>query len=106
MFPIIFVEGLFGGAIYANTFYLASEEIEDRLREFCMSSISFWYSCGILLAGLIGIPCQDYLQKWRDRGPMPPHMPTPSPNLTSAPSHASPLPVASSVPSPTALNYA
>lgn len=46
--------GLFGGAIYANTFYLASEEIEESLREFCMSSISFWYSFGILFAGLLG----------------------------------------------------
>lgn len=46
--------GLFGGAIYANTFYLASEEIEDRLKEFCLQCIAFWYSIGILSAGLIG----------------------------------------------------
>jgi len=74
LFPIIFVEGLFGGAIYANTFYLASEEIEERLKEFCMSSISFWYSCGILLAGLIGIPWQEMLQKYRWQRGAPQHV--------------------------------
>jgi hypothetical protein len=47
--------GLIGGAVYANAFYLVSEEVKGTIKEFCMSSISFWYSTGILLAGALGM---------------------------------------------------
>jgi len=87
MFPIIFVEGLFGGAIYANTFYLASEEIEDDLKEFCMSSISFWYSNGILLSGLLGIPMSSIIKDYRRESPA---LPPPPPRLGSPSSIWSP----------------
>jgi len=54
LFPIIVWEGLIGGSIYVNAFYLISSEIDDAYKEFCLSSVSFWYACGILGSAFAG----------------------------------------------------
>jgi hypothetical protein len=56
---------LIGGAIYVNAFYLLSEEIEDKYKEFCLSSVSFWYMCGILAAGVAGLFVEPWLAQRR-----------------------------------------
>uniref|UniRef100_A0A8D0D528 Battenin n=1 Tax=Sander lucioperca TaxID=283035 RepID=A0A8D0D528_SANLU len=56
VFPIIFYEGLLGGAAYVNTFYFISKETEDRQREFAMAAASVGDSLGIALAGLAAFP--------------------------------------------------
>lgn len=57
---IVLYEGLLGGAVYVNGFYLASEEIPADKKEFGMSSISVWYSIAILLAGVAAL----FLAPW------------------------------------------
>ncbi|TDH03480.1 hypothetical protein EPR50_G00163790 [Perca flavescens] len=56
VFPIVFYEGLLGGAAYVNTFYFISKETEDRQREFAMAAASVGDSLGIALAGLAAFP--------------------------------------------------
>eukprot|EP01121_Diplochlamys_sp_Union-15-3_P015418 TRINITY_DN5093_c0_g1_i2.p1 TRINITY_DN5093_c0_g1~~TRINITY_DN5093_c0_g1_i2.p1 ORF type:complete len:436 (+),score=47.59 TRINITY_DN5093_c0_g1_i2:80-1387(+) len=62
IFVIILYEGLLGGAVYVNAFYLVSgaTHIEKRYKEFCLSSISFWYAYGILLSSIAGL----FLAPW------------------------------------------
>jgi len=62
---LIVYEGLIGGGVYVNSFYLLAEETEEEIKEYCMSAVSFWYSCGILTAGFAGIPINDWLLKNR-----------------------------------------
>jgi len=95
IFVIIIYEGLLGGALFVNAFYLVAEEVEDNLKEFCMSSISFWYSVGILAAGATGIGVQKWLESVR-----PPPAPAPTPVPAPSPS-PSPSPSLSPSPSPT-----
>jgi len=94
VFVIIFYEGLVGGAIFVNAFYRAAAEVASETKEFCMSSISFWYSCGILLAGVAGQFTQPWLEKVRN--PHPP-APVPSPGPVPVPSYA---PGPASIPHP------
>jgi battenin len=61
LFPIIVWEGLIGGSIYVNAFYLISSEIDDAYKEFCLSSVSFWYACGILGSAFAGLALQPWL---------------------------------------------
>jgi battenin len=65
IFPVVLFEGLVGGAVYVNAFYLISEEIDERYKEFCLSSVSFWYACGILAAGVTGLFVEPWLQQRR-----------------------------------------
>eukprot|EP01124_Arcella_intermedia_P019853 TRINITY_DN2720_c0_g1_i1.p1 TRINITY_DN2720_c0_g1~~TRINITY_DN2720_c0_g1_i1.p1 ORF type:complete len:508 (+),score=63.32 TRINITY_DN2720_c0_g1_i1:26-1525(+) len=89
VFAIILYEGLIGGAIFVNTFYRVAEEVEGDLKEFCMSSISFWYSCGILLAGIIGYQITPWLAGRRPHAPAPAPAPSPSSGPSVMPSPAS-----------------
>lgn len=66
LFALVIYEGLVGGAVYVNAFYLVSEEIKGPIKEFCMSSISVWYSCGILLSGVAALFVQPWLQTRRE----------------------------------------
>ncbi|XP_057306909.1 battenin-like [Hydractinia symbiolongicarpus] len=61
MLIVIFVEGLCGGAVYVNAFYLISENVDKGIREFSMGVASVADSFGIALAGGIAIPIHDSL---------------------------------------------
>jgi len=65
IFAIILYEGLIGGGVYVNSFYLLAEEIEPEIKEYCMSAVSFWYSCGILVAGFAGLGIGTWLAQNR-----------------------------------------
>jgi battenin len=67
IFPIVLFEGLVGGAIYVNAFYLISEEVDESYKEFCLSSVSFWYSLGILSAGVSGLFVEPWIRQRRSR---------------------------------------
>ena len=60
---IIFVEGLFGGAVYVNTFYNMSEEVDESIREFSLGAVSVSDSFGISISGGISIPLHNVLCK-------------------------------------------
>ncbi|XP_068606164.1 battenin [Brachionichthys hirsutus] len=60
VFPIIFYEGLLGGASYVNIFYFISKESEDRHREFSLAAASVGDSLGIALAALASFPVHRY----------------------------------------------
>ncbi|XP_054464291.1 battenin [Anoplopoma fimbria] len=60
VFPIVFYEGLLGGAAYVNTFYFISKETGDRHREFAMAAASVGDSLGIAVAGLTAFPVHRY----------------------------------------------
>jgi len=112
IFAIVLYEGLIGGAVFVNAFYRVAAEVEDEKKEFCMSSISFWYSCGILLAGVAGQFTQPWLKSIRnppgpapEHAPAPAHVPTPKPQPASVPRPASipqpaTMPLPASVPVP------
>lgn len=55
VFAFQLYQGLLGGGVFVNAFYVASEEIEDDIKEFCMSSISMWYGFGILFSAFAGM---------------------------------------------------
>jgi len=79
IFVIIFYEGLIGGAVFVNAFYRIADEIKDeRKKEFCMASLSFWYSIGILLAGVGGMFTVPWLTDVRNAR-LPPAAPSPQP---------------------------
>jgi len=65
IFIIILYEGLIGGGVYVNSFYLLAEEIEENIKEYCMGAVSVWYSFGILTSGFLGIPIYDFLKNNR-----------------------------------------
>jgi len=65
VFVIILYEGLIGGGVYVNAFYLLAEEIDENIKEYCMGAVSFWYSCGILISALTGLPVNSWLLKNR-----------------------------------------
>ena len=54
-FAIILVEGLCGGAVYANAFLNVSEQIEETYREFSMGVTGAADSTGITIASLVSI---------------------------------------------------
>jgi battenin len=91
IFVIILYEGLIGGAVFVNAFYRIADEVaEEKKKEFCMASISFWYSIGILLAGVGGIFLQPWLADVRKaRNPV---VPAPAPFPVPEPYHPGPVP--------------
>jgi len=106
VFVIIFYEGLIGGAVFVNAFYRIADEVkEEKKKEFCMASISFWYSIGILLAGVGGIFLSPWLTGIRKARipvipirPVPqpapePHMPFPIPHPQPEIPHPVPQPI-------------
>jgi len=86
VFVLIFYEGLIGGAVFVNAFYRIADEVrEESKREFCMASISFWYSIGILLAGVGGIFIDNWLTDVRQARLPPSPQPGPQPGLQPGP---------------------
>lgn len=60
VFVIVLYEGLLGGAVYVNTFYLIRVETVEREREFAMAAASVGDSIGIALSAAPAIPIHDY----------------------------------------------
>ncbi|KAG1650990.1 Battenin [Nymphon striatum] len=57
----IFYEGLLGGSAYVNTFYRISKEMNDEEKEYALSVTTVSDSCGVALAGAIGVPSHSAL---------------------------------------------
>jgi len=62
VFVVVIFEGLIGGGVYVNAFYLLAEEIGEDIKEYAMGAVSIWYSFGILISGLLGIPLNIWLK--------------------------------------------
>ena len=60
---VIFFEGLLGGSVYVNVFYLITEEVPEDLREFSMGMSSVADSNGIAIAGFLSMPIHNALCK-------------------------------------------
>lgn len=58
---VIFFEGLCGGSVYVNAFYMISENVPEEVREFSLGIASVADSFGIVLAGLISTPVHNAL---------------------------------------------
>jgi len=65
VFAIIFWEGLLGGCIYVNTFFLLSQKFEGVEKEFCMGATSQAYGASISIAALLATPYQNILANHR-----------------------------------------
>jgi len=66
VFGIIIWEGLLGGSIYVNAFYLISQRFEGKEKEFCLGATSMSYGLSISISAGVGIiwtPFLKYLQK-------------------------------------------
>jgi battenin len=64
-FVIIFWEGLMGGSIYVNTFYLISQKFSGKDKEFCLGATSMSYGLSITLCAVVGIFYTPFLSKLR-----------------------------------------
>ena len=62
---VIFLEGMCGGTVYVNAFYMVSEDVAADVREFCMGAASMAEAFGISLAAIISFPIHDALCKAR-----------------------------------------
>jgi len=62
VFAIIVWEGLLGGSIYVNTFYLMSQKFSGEEKEFCLGSTSQSYGLSITLAAIAAIFYEPYLK--------------------------------------------
>lgn len=60
---VVLWEGIMGGSIYINTFYLISEQFTGRAKEFCLGSTTQAYGFSITMAAVIGIFFQPFLEK-------------------------------------------
>ena len=58
---VIFFEGLCGGSVYVNAFYMISENVPEEVQEFSLGIASVADSLGIVLAGLISTPVHNAL---------------------------------------------
>jgi len=65
VFAIIFWEGLLGGSIYVNTFYLMSQKFNGEEKEFCLGSTSMSYGLSITIAAVAGIFYEPFLKGLR-----------------------------------------
>jgi battenin len=54
-FVIILWEGLMGGSIYVNTFYLISQRFTGKEKEFCLGGTSMSYGLSITICAIVGI---------------------------------------------------
>jgi len=54
-FVIILWEGLMGGSIYVNTFYLISQRFTGKEKEFCLGATSMSYGLSITICAIVGI---------------------------------------------------
>jgi battenin len=64
-FGIILWEGIMGGSIYVNTFYLMSQKFEGLEKEFCLGATSMSYGLSITLSAITGIFYNRALMDWR-----------------------------------------
>lgn len=64
-FAIILWEGLMGGAIYVNTFYLISQQFLGEEKEFCLGATSMSYAMSITGAAVAGIFYTPFLTRAR-----------------------------------------
>jgi battenin len=64
-FGVILWEGIMGGSIYVNTFYLMSQKFEGTEKEFCLGATSMSYGLSITLSAIVGIFYNPLLVKWR-----------------------------------------
>src|SRR5690606_10753847 len=64
-FAIILWEGLLGGSIYVNVFYLMSQNFTGKEKEFCLGSTSMSYGLSITLAAVVGIFYTPFLSQMR-----------------------------------------
>ena len=62
---VIFLEGMCGGTVYVNAFYMVSEDVSNDVREFCMGVASVADSFGVSLAAIIAFPIHDAFCKVR-----------------------------------------
>jgi len=65
VFAIILFEGLMGGAIYVNTFYLISQKFSGKEKEFCLGATSMSYGLSITICAVCGIFYTPFLQALR-----------------------------------------
>ncbi|KAI6240473.1 Battenin [Aphelenchoides fujianensis] len=61
IFALIFVEGLVGGASYANTYYRIHKEVDPSVKEFSLAITTMSDVIGILAAGLSTLPIHTIL---------------------------------------------
>ncbi|OZJ06324.1 hypothetical protein BZG36_00703 [Bifiguratus adelaidae] len=61
VFIVIFVEGLFGGAVYVNVFHRIRCEVPDVYKELSMGVVGMADGSGITLAGLISVVLEPLL---------------------------------------------
>jgi len=55
IFAVILWEGLMGGSIYVNTFYLISQRFTGKDKEFCLGATSMSYGLSITICAIVGI---------------------------------------------------
>jgi battenin len=67
VFAIIFWEGLLGGSIYVNVFYLMSQTFHGEEKEFCLGATSMSYGLSITLSAVLGIFYFPFLKHERQR---------------------------------------
>jgi len=65
IFGFIFWEGLLGGSIYVNTFYLMSQKFQGEEKEFCLGATTQAYGLSITLAAVVGIFYTPFLSTHR-----------------------------------------
>jgi len=61
LFPLVFTEGLLGGAAYVNTFYRISREVKKEEKEFSLGIACLADSTAIGFAGAAALPLHDYI---------------------------------------------
>ena len=67
VFGIIIWEGLLGGSIYVNEFYLISHKFEGIEKEFCLGATSMSYGLSISISAGVGIVWTPFLKYLRKR---------------------------------------
>ena len=60
---LVFIEGLWGGLVYVSAMYWISVLSEPQFKEFRMSNASLFNSLGILVASLMGMWLEPYLNE-------------------------------------------
>jgi len=65
IFVIILWEGLMGGSIYVNTFYLISSKFTGKEKEFCLGATSMSYGLSITICAIVGIFYTPFLYSLR-----------------------------------------
>jgi len=73
VYIIILWEGLMGGSIYVNTFYLISQKFTGKEKEFCLGATSMSYGLSITLCAIVGIFYTPFLYSIR-HGPYFAHL--------------------------------